>query len=76
MATTSLLATPRLPWIRRNVISVALLVAYIAMAMLVFEQGRTIESQRTLIRQLIVDSTELAALKIKQNHERYERSQR
>ncbi len=75
MATTSLLSTPRLPWVRRNVISLALLVAYIAMSMLVFQQGRTIESQRTLIRQLIVDSTELAALKIKQNHERYERSQ-
>ena len=53
-----------------------LLVAYLAMAMLVSEQGRTIESQRMLIRQLFSDSTELAAMKIKQNHERYEHSRR
>ena len=57
-------------------LSLVLLVAYLAMAMLVFEQGRTIESQKALIRQLFSDSTELAAMKIKQNHERYEHSRR
>jgi hypothetical protein len=39
------------------------IVSYGILAMLVFEQGQTIESQRGLIREMLKDSTQLAALK-------------
>src|SRR6202162_2899143 len=39
------------------------IVSYGILTMLVFEQGRTIESQRSLIREMLKDSTQLAALK-------------
>lgn len=38
-------------------------VSYVILTMLVFEQGQTIESQRTLIREMLKDSTQLAAIK-------------
>jgi hypothetical protein len=38
-------------------------VSYGILTMLVFEQGQTIESQRSLIREMLKDSTQLAALK-------------
>src|SRR5271170_3619811 len=38
-------------------------VSYSILTMLVFEQGQTIESQRTLIREMLKDSTQLATLK-------------
>lgn len=38
-------------------------VSYCILTMLVFEQGQTIESQRSLIREMMKDSTQLAALK-------------
>lgn len=41
------------------------IVSYGLLTMLVFEQGRTIESQRSLIREMLKDSTQLAALKDK-----------
>jgi hypothetical protein len=41
------------------------IVSYSILTMLVFEQGRTIESQRSLIREMLKDSTQLAALKDK-----------
>ena len=41
------------------------IVSYGILTMLVFEQGQTIESQRTLIREILKDSTQLAALKDK-----------
>jgi hypothetical protein len=37
--------------------------SYALLTMLVFEQGQTIESQRGLIREMLKDSTQLAALK-------------
>jgi hypothetical protein len=40
-------------------------VSYGLLTMLVFEQGRTIESQRSLIREMLKDSTQLATLKDK-----------
>ncbi len=40
-------------------------VSYGLLTMLVFEQGQTIESQRSLIREMLKDSTQLAALKDK-----------
>ncbi len=42
---------------------VLFLISYGLMATLVVEQNRTIQSQRTLIRQLFTDSTQLSALK-------------
>lgn len=41
------------------------LVSYGLLALLVVEQGRTIDNQRGLIRSLFTDSSELARLKIK-----------
>jgi hypothetical protein len=38
-------------------------VSYGILTMLVFEQGQTIESQRTLIREMLKDSNQLATLK-------------
>jgi len=40
------------------------------MTMLIVEQGQTIESQRTLIRDLFRDSTELSSIKVKIQQER------
>jgi hypothetical protein len=44
---------------------VLFLASYGLMTMLIVEQGRTIDSQRTLIRELFRDSNELAAVKTK-----------
>ena len=41
------------------------IVSYGILTMLVFEQGQTIESQRTLIREMLKDSAQLATLKDK-----------
>lgn len=45
------------------VLTVLFLVSYGLMVLLIVEQGNTITSQRWLIRQLFVDSTELMAMK-------------
>jgi hypothetical protein len=42
---------------------VLFLISYGLMTLLIVEQGSTIQSQRTLIQQLLGDSTELSALK-------------
>lgn len=44
-------------------LTVLFLLSYGLMTMLIVEQGRTIESQRSLIRQLFRDSQELSAVK-------------
>jgi hypothetical protein len=44
-------------------LTVLFLISYALMTMLIVEQGRTIESQRALIRELFRDSTELSAIK-------------
>jgi hypothetical protein len=44
-------------------LTVLFLISYALMSMLIVEQGRTIESQRALIRELFRDSTELSAIK-------------
>lgn len=58
-------STP-LTWIRRHLVTTILAVAYIAMSMLIFEQGRVIDNQRVLIRQLFSDSLELSARKMQE----------
>ncbi|MGC2197344.1 MAG: hypothetical protein WA628_21905 [Terriglobales bacterium] len=45
------------------ILTVLFLVSYGLMTLLIVEQGSTIQSQRTLIRQLLGDSTELSAMK-------------
>lgn len=44
-------------------LTVLFLISYGLMTMLIVEQGRTIESQRALIRELFRDSTELSAVR-------------
>ena len=44
-------------------LTVLFLISYGLMTMLIVEQGRTIDSQRALIRELFRDSTELSAVK-------------
>ena len=44
-------------------LTVLFLISYGLMTMLIVEQGQTIESQRTLIRELFRDSTELSSMK-------------
>lgn len=44
-------------------LTILFLISYALMTMLIVEQGRTIESQRALIRDLFRDSTELSAVK-------------
>jgi cytoskeletal protein RodZ len=45
-------------------LTVLFLISYGLMTMLIVEQGQTIESQRTLIRELLRDSKELSATKL------------
>jgi len=63
----SVIAPPAAPkkhgWL--PLLTVLFLLSYGLMTMLIVEQGRTIESQRALIRELFRDSTELSAVKQK-----------
>ena len=56
-------ATTVLNWIRGHAITTALLLAYTIMSLVIVEQGRIIDNQRSLIRQLFSDSLELSVLK-------------
>jgi len=47
------------------VLTVLFLVSYGLMTLLIVEQGTTIQAQRSLIQQLLGDSSELSALKMK-----------
>jgi hypothetical protein len=49
------------------VLTILFLISYGLMAMLVVEQGRTIDSQRGLIRLLFTDSVQLSSIKGKAN---------
>jgi hypothetical protein len=51
-------------WIRKNIIAVIALFAYVAMAFMMAEQTRIIDNQRALIRLLYKDSLELNARKV------------
>ncbi|HEY6371943.1 MAG TPA: hypothetical protein VIX37_15305 [Candidatus Sulfotelmatobacter sp.] len=64
VATIEVLAPPeKRGWL--PLLTVLFLISYGLMTMLIVEQGRTIESQRALIRELFRDSTELSAVKQK-----------
>lgn len=51
---------------RRHAIIAVLVFGYLLMSVLIVQQGRTIDSQRTLIKQLFRDSLELNAMKVQQ----------
>jgi hypothetical protein len=51
------------PAVMLPLLVILFIVSYGILTMLVFEQGQTIESQRSLIREMLKDSTQLAALK-------------
>jgi len=55
--------TPKAKHTMLPLLVVLFLISYGLMAMLVVEQSRTIDTQRSLIRQLFSDSTELSHLK-------------
>ena len=57
------LKTTTRPAVVLPVLVILFIVSYGILTMLVFEQGRTIESQRSLIREMLKDSTQLATLK-------------
>jgi hypothetical protein len=56
-------ATKKHGWL--PLLTVLFLISYGLMTMLIVEQGRTIESQRALIRELFRDSKELSAVRMK-----------
>ena len=61
--------TPTRPAAMMPLLVILFVVSYCILTMLVFEQGQTIESQRSLIREMLKDSTQLAALKNKLAHD-------
>jgi hypothetical protein len=65
---TTLFGTPEVqPKMRKHtmlpVLTVLFLISYGLMTLLIVEQGSTIQSQRTLIQQLVGDSAQLSAMK-------------
>ncbi len=52
-------------WLRQHSLNLVLSVAFLFTASVVFEQGRTIEAQKTLIRALFSDSLQLHAIEQK-----------
>jgi hypothetical protein len=54
--------------LRRYLVLVVLATSSLFMLLLVIQQGRTIDSQRLLIRQLFKDSLELNAMKMQHAH--------
>jgi hypothetical protein len=57
-------------WFRTNGLSLVFFFLYVLLSLLVVEQGRTIEAQKELIRELFRDSQQLNALKMRQVEER------
>lgn len=55
---------------RRYLVVAVLATAAAFMSLLIIEQGRTIDAQRVLIRQLFQDTRELNAMKMQHLHDR------
>jgi hypothetical protein len=53
----------RFPWLRSYGLRLIFFFAYAMMMLLIVEQGRVIEAQRMLIRQLYPDSVQLSSLR-------------
>jgi hypothetical protein len=60
------IALPKKRRVMLPILIVLFLISYGLMSMLVVEQGRTIETQRGLIHDLLSDSTQLSAMKAKE----------
>ena len=58
--------TERRDWLRQSKLTIIMAIAFILMTAMNYEQGHVIESQRTLIRMLSGDSSELAMLRIRE----------
>ena len=56
-------------WLRHHWLAVIMLAAYLMLSLLVIEQARVIDSQRTLIRALFSDSLQLNTMRL-QEHQR------
>ena len=69
------LQKPARPVSHMPLLVILFIVSYGILTLLVFEQGRTIESQRVLIRQMFQDSMQLAALKDKLARDESSRTQ-
>jgi hypothetical protein len=61
-----MMPTAEISWISRQGVMILLIFAVVASSLVVLQQQRTIEAQRTLIHQLFSDSVELTQLKMKQ----------
>ena len=72
MATLPVTAQTHFTWLRRHGVTLALVIAYLAMTLLVVQQNRVIVAQQKLIRLLFSDSTELSAMKIKNYQEKHQ----
>lgn len=70
MPTMPILPVPAQHWLRRNWLASVMLVAYLLLTLLVIEQGRTIQAQRSLIRLLFADSQQLNTLRVERLRER------
>jgi len=57
------------------ILTVLFMISYALMTSLVVEQGRTIQSQRTLIHELLRDSNELSAVKTKAHEQHAQTAQ-
>jgi hypothetical protein len=55
---------PNFNWLRNHGVVAILVVAYVFMSLLIVEQGRTIDNQKSLIRLLYADSMELSVSKL------------
>jgi hypothetical protein len=59
----------RYTWLRTRGLHLIFIFAYVIMMLTIWEQGRTIEAQKILIRQLYPDSVALASVKVRQLQE-------
>ena len=56
----------RYTWLRNRGLHLIFIFAYVIMMLTIWEQGRTIEAQKILIRQLYPDSVALTSVKVRQ----------
>jgi len=75
LALDNLELTPKPKHSMLPLLIVLFLVSYGLMALLVVEQGQTIDAQRNLIRQLFSDSTELSSMKGHANQKQHAEAQ-
>lgn len=63
-------------WLRVHWLSVIMLAAYLMLSLLVIEQARVIDSQRTLIRALFSDSLQLNDMRVREHQRQAQEQQR